>query len=139
MVHGFDNGNGTAGGMSGTVTVMTQTGASRPASSTSSIGTDDNVYTRLLDASGNPSGGYYRPERRQVQRPRRDPVRTSLASGFEAFVIGTDNQVYAQTIDPATTSAAISHRLRLGRVDRGGDRRRRQPTPVRRRHRQPTL
>jgi hypothetical protein len=64
------------------------------------IGADNQVYTRPLDASGNPTGGYHQVAFGQVK----DLAVTRLAgsTSFEDFVIGGDNQVYASTISGST-------------------------------------
>ena len=60
------------------------------------IGTDNQVYARATDTSGNVTGGYYLVAPGQVKA-----LATARAgdTGVELFVIGTDNQVYAATID----------------------------------------
>ncbi len=66
------------------------------------IGTDSQVYTRLLDASGNPTGAYYQIANKQVLGL--SVIRLGAGSNFRAFVVGTDHQVYAETISGATRS-----------------------------------
>jgi len=94
-VHGHDNGNGTAGGMSGSITV-TPGAPATPPSADFVIGADNQVDTRPLDATGKPNGGYSVLAPGQVK----DLAATRLGVGrnFEAFVIGLDDRVYAETI-----------------------------------------
>lgn len=63
------------------------------------IGTDDQVYTHALDASGAATGGYISAGSGKVK----DLAATRYGGGpnVEAFVIGTDDQVYAETFDSA--------------------------------------
>lgn len=67
------------------------------------IGFDDQVYTRALDASGVPTGGYIAAGYGRVK----DLAATRFGGGpgVEAFVIGTDDQVYAETFDSGNHTA----------------------------------
>ena len=66
------------------------------------VGSDGMVYTRALDASGNPTGGYALTAYGVVKALAATQFGTG--GGSEAFVIGTDNQVYAETIVGASKS-----------------------------------
>ena len=61
------------------------------------IGADGQVYARALDGFGNPTGPYVLTSYGQVK----DLAATRLGSGntFETFVVGSDNRVYAQTVN----------------------------------------
>ena len=66
------------------------------------IGSDGIVYTQALDSSGNPTGGYDQVAYGQVKDLA--ATRFGNTTNLEAFVIGTDNQVYAETTTGATKS-----------------------------------
>ena len=88
------------------------------------IGTDDQVYTRALDASGQPG----RRLRQRRSRTGAATVATRFGNGLEleAFVVGADNQVYAETFDPRQPPERLLRRPLTGRSPRSP----RGPTPT---------
>ncbi len=70
------------------------------------IGSDGMVYTRRLDVSGNPTSSYYQVAYGQVKNLA--VTRFDNTTNFEAFVIGMDNQVYADTIISGKSSGYLA-------------------------------
>src|SRR4051812_11606938 len=67
------------------------------------IGVDAQVYGRKLDASGQPTGGYFQAAPGKVK----DLAVVQLpGGGTELFVVGMDDRVYAQTYDTAGNHSA---------------------------------
>ena len=60
------------------------------------VRSDHQVYARPLDGAGNPTGGYYLIGPKQVTDLA--AIRFGGTTNLEAFVIGLDNQVYAETV-----------------------------------------